>query len=221
LLGVGMLHRYNSATDGSPTYTRTAPADPGTSTVTSHLQDSLEGDGQDLHRAWLDYELADDPDPSENPLETGIPPAEDPNNRCRISTPASDPDTTTDPWTEHDHFLRRDQSGNMVDTSLYWGQEIPPGNKPWEGFGYRKLAQKHGWAQQDIDATVAALALAPVGPITTVHHQTRWEYTGPEYTPSGTNYICARRVVVQTSADAGEPQPRQIITSYGRFMRYS
>jgi hypothetical protein len=195
-----------------------APATPTFAATQTAVEDELDTSGYPMLNPWLDYTLADSPDPSANPVETGIPPQEDPNERCRLSNPNPDPDTTTDPWSEHDLFTRKDEIGTLVATSLLWGSEIPPGGKKWEGFGYRKIASKHGWTQDDIDATGVALGLPPVGPILTAQGDTRWEYTGPEYTPEGTSYVCARRVVVQTSVRVNEPQAREIITSYGRIM---
>lgn len=42
-------------------------------------------------------------------------------------------------------------------------------------------------------------------------------YEGAEYQRQGA--ICRRRVIVAPTAAAGEPEPKEIITSYGDFKR--
>ncbi|HEX7300377.1 MAG TPA: hypothetical protein VF257_15370 [Solirubrobacteraceae bacterium] len=214
------LKDYDPGTDTPDIPSRYAPDAPDSDTGRSALGDTLDGPDAGLLREWLDYEMDPDPDPSENPLETGIPPQIPRDKRCEISTPAPDSDTTTDRWAVHTTFQRKTLDGNMVDTYLYWGVATAPSEKPWKGFGYRKIAAKHGWQQADATATAQALQRTPErndldrGD----HSLTRWQYTGPVYDPpAGGPGKCRRRVVVQTDVAGAEPQAREIITSYGHW----
>jgi hypothetical protein len=103
---------------------------------------------------------------------------------------------------------------------LRWGWAIPNLDNPhmhWDGWGYRKIAAKHGWSSAD--ATATATALLDTGPIVKGGEGERYEYRGPNYT--GTGGATCRRVVVvdhertDDEISRGAPSPAHIITSYG------
>lgn len=106
-------------------------------------------------------------------------------------------------------FTRSISTGGPATVVLQWGVVIR-NNNDWRGFGYRKLQTKHGWSQEDDDATQEALLLpgTPGG--------TRFTHIGPTVQmPNGA--VCFRVVVIQTQAEPSEPGAREIITSYGKL----
>lgn len=212
----GPIKEFDPATD-HPDFTSPAPAAPDPATARSALAGALNTAGEEVARGWLDYSLDPNADPSGDPVEAGVATQEDRNERCRLSSPNPDPDALTDAWTEKMRFQRRLPNGDLVSTPLRWGNELQPTQPKWKGWGYRKIAQKHGWHPIDLDETAAALLTVPK--TFDKYGGKEYEYTGAHYTPSGTNYDCARRVIVRTYIrPETEPLARQIVTSYGRYM---
>lgn len=217
------LRVYDPQRDPPPNVITPAPPDPGVATTRPRIGSALDADGQDLQRAELDYLLDRDQDPSEEPIEVGIGGTER-NDWCRLAVPTPDPNTTTSPWTVKQSFTRLDKSGTVKTVALLWGEVLLPipNNRKYAGFGYRKIAARHGWTTADVAATQSALASAPVEVVPAgATTQERQVYSGPEYIAgpgAPPNSHCRRTVVVETPKRASEPKARGIITSYGRFV---
>ena len=110
-------------------------------------------------------------------------------------------------------FTRSVATGGPPTVTLHWGAVIwadVSGQSDWRGFAYRKIKTKHGWSQEDDNATQQALS-EPGHP-----SGTTFEHVGPTVRmPNGS--ICYRVVIVQTKARPNEPAAREIITSYGKL----
>lgn len=101
---------------------------------------------------------------------------------------------------------------------LRWGFASPNLDNQiidWRGWGYRKIAAKHGWGAEDQTRTIEALQATGThegGP------SDRWRYRGPPR--SGRNgATCERLVVVAQERDVrevqyGAPSSRGIVTSF-------
>jgi hypothetical protein len=92
---------------------------------------------------------------------------------------------------------------------LYWGY-VPAGTEG--GWGYRHIANRHGYGPTDEKQTMLALA----GPFYYQDAPTTWVFDYP-YTvtmPDLSTVSCERRVVVQYQQFDSEPAAKGIITSY-------
>jgi hypothetical protein len=104
---------------------------------------------------------------------------------------------------------------------LRWGWTSPNVDNPhidWRGWGYRKIAAKHGWSSAD--ATATATALLDTTPTAQDADGDRYRYVGPTY-PGANGAVCQRVVVVNhdrtfDEVNEGATAPAHIITSYGR-----
>jgi hypothetical protein len=222
--------------DGQPYGVWTAPPpDPGQSSVRSAIEEALESGEFPTLRNKYEYELgvpgACDPvDPNVcNPPDEATP---DKQKRCDLGSKGEqqdpDPGRTTklgDPalYEAHINFERRPVGGDeddRVPTALKkgWTRDVRPNKKEWEGWGWRHIAAKHGWSTADEQATADALREAP-DPLSPGDDRLR--YVGDEYDNDGA--ICERVVVVAPNAltQFNEPAPKEITTSYGRFVRYT
>ena len=159
-----------------------------------------------------------------DPVDTNVcnPPGTDreQERKCDVSDPdGEDPDplVSTDQYAAAQYatvtsFTRIPLGGGgAIDTALKVGWTGPSVKKEWDGWGWRHVAAKHGWGPADVTATQAALLNAP----TLVNG--RLQYVGPEYSQNGV--VCQRRVVVAASALASEPSSKEIMTSYGEYLR--
>jgi len=165
----------------------------------------------------------------------GPPTADNEIPECRVSTPtgldpapsrgglASWPDQWTSPIAmalafqpyRTLPFTRNVATGGPTTVVLQWGAVIRVvlnGKSDWKGFGYRKIKTKHGWSQEDDDATQQAL-LQPGIPA-----GSNFEHVGATVRmPNGS--ICYRVVIVQTEARPNEPAAREMLTSYGKLSK--
>ncbi len=104
---------------------------------------------------------------------------------------------------------------------LRWGRAKWVASKGWMGWGYRKIAAKHGWAPVDAAETQAAMSRPPAAeyedPAT--HDVASREYRGLPYQQNGVT--CERVVIVaylRSPAEAADDPPnpeKGIVTSYG------
>lgn len=99
-------------------------------------------------------------------------------------------------------------------TTLRWGTATPePPPDLWAGFGYRKIAAKHGWSPLDEAATRDVLMTRQ--PIyIPFRGNDRWQFVGQPY-PGRDGRPCVRIVIVDYGLASGKSQPEGIITSYG------
>ena len=212
------------------------PPDPGESSVHDQILDELESGNVPTLRDKYEYELGVpgtcdpvDPNVCNVPQESD----RDQQKRCDLGTggEAQDPDPTRptaigDPalYVVHTSLQRRPEGGGPNDrtpTSMNkgWTKDLRPNKREWDGWGWRHVAAKHGWRQADIDATSAALANAP-----TSEPDGRFVYVGSEYQQNGAR--CERLVVVAPNrmldkyGDPMEDEPKEITTSFGRFIAY-
>jgi hypothetical protein len=142
------------------------------------------------------------------------------NHRCDVSHPAYEHaggNDVPDPYDvrpegEFEATGRPSGAQGAPNPVLRWGEATWGGSyiDRWPGWGYRHIQAKHGWSDDDIAATRAAL-LAPV--VATEEDPTTMVYRGAEYTQNGA--LCQRRVVVQYNPSTG---PKGIITSYGDYL---
>lgn len=177
----------------------------------------------------LDY-LLGEPDAC-HPIDSNVcnddPTDEERRRRCRpaTSTPSgTDPDPNRpreqfapEQYETHTGGFKRVPEGGVLpteDAQLKYGwTRNPRSGDDWPGWGWRHVDAKHGWSEADIEATQDALARPPerVGG--------RLIYKGQEY-PGLDGAWCQRRVVFGDERVAREePEPKQIITSYGRWLR--
>jgi len=82
----------------------------------------------------------------------------------------------------------------------------------WFGFGYKKIAAKHGFGPADVTDTAIALK-ARAGRTLGKGKTRRVEYTGPVYSQNGT--ACERVVVIDYSYVNNRFGTGKVITSYG------
>ncbi len=206
-------------------YTKTSPAptNPGVTTVTQSTRAQLESGDYPTLNQELEFQLGT-PNVCD-PVETFVcnpPPGstDEQDQRCELSTPGGhDPDPSrgvaldSSPLYETvQTFTRQTADGGQSATALKYGWTLPASTRGWLGWGYRHIYAKHGWGPDDIAATQAALSTTPAPEGTT-----RLEYTGPEYQQNGA--VCVRRVVVSFATERPtEPEPAEIITSYGRYL---
>jgi len=97
---------------------------------------------------------------------------------------------------------------------LRWGTvtvELEGESVGYPGWGYQHIKAKHGWTSVDENATRAAL-LTRAFP--NKKRSESWDFIGPAYTQG--RALCTREVIVNFGVQGEEPQPRGIVTSYGR-----
>lgn len=169
---------------------------------------------------WADYDRDPATDPRTTPAGTTLD-ATQWQRWCELSTPgAGYVASNEDKWAQKEYFPA---SSLGFGVPLLWGEDTS-GSAPGgdysgvKGFGFRKIALKHGWTESDRVATQEALMY----PSTT---QGRYRmFQGPEYNPVSVyakpGAKCARRVVVELVGKDNAPA-RQIITSYGNLVNRS
>jgi hypothetical protein len=100
---------------------------------------------------------------------------------------------------------------------LYWGTIQPTANDPLNGFGYRHILAKHGWAAGDIRDTETAL-LQPGTDIAADANQPWQEREKYTWDYPGQGVQCRRTVIVDRGQAPDEQRagvgPAGIITSY-------
>jgi hypothetical protein len=198
------------------------PADPGVPTTTTRTRTELESNRYPLLNEKIEYEVGV-PDACD-PVDSNVcnPPETDraQERKCDLSSPENgdpDPLVSTDQYAAAQYstvtsFTRTPLGGGSpINTALKVGWTGPSVKKEWDGWGWRHVAAKHGWGPADAIATQAALLNAP----TLING--RLQYVGPEYSQNGV--VCQRRVVVAASALSGEPSSKEIMTSYGEYLR--
>ncbi len=84
----------------------------------------------------------------------------------------------------------------------------------WFGYGYRKIAAKHGWGPVD-DAETRKVLAAPVQAYQEKNYRTRWTYKGQRFVGLG-GRDCWRVVVADDNVPTGRSGPEGIITSCGK-----
>lgn len=213
---------YNGQTALGLIHTTSVPPWPGFDEMQRRVRAALASGRKSELTKKLAYELGQ-PDACD-PIETFVcnppPGSTDAKDRlCEVSTPLNDDPDPSRGTTRFSPplyavvrpFTRTTPDGDTTNTALKYGwTEFRDGE--WVGWGYRKIFAKHGWGQADIAATTEALATSP-----DALPPTRWQYTGPEYVQNGA--VCARRVVVADMIERStEPEPAEIVTSYGRWM---
>jgi hypothetical protein len=161
--------------------------------------------------------VKENPDPLPDPSDLG-----DPEGECEPSTgeyPVSAPpnDPTPEPFDviNDESLVERAAFPSLKgNTVLRWGEvtldmrlEYPR----YPGWGYQHIKAKHGWSSVDERSTRAAL-------LTSAYPNRRWaeawDFIGPAYTQG--RMLCTREVTVNFAVQGEEPQPRGIVTSYGR-----
>jgi hypothetical protein len=209
------------------------PADPGRGVVDERLRQELESgrypDLMDLYAYAFGTPGACDPIERFvcNPTTTF---SEADQERCDLGDGGSreDPDTGRtnqrnhpDLYVRHQAFQRRREGGqpdDMVETELKKGRTSPPvkGTRNWGGWGWRHIHAKHGWTEADVNATRDALKSAPIRQIEKGEERAL-VYKGDTYDQEGAR--CQRWVIVaDRERDDEEPEPPQIVTSYGRTL---
>jgi hypothetical protein len=197
-----------------------SPANPGLATTTTRTRSELESDRYPELNTKLEYELGvanvcDPADPNVcNPPNTD----RARQRRCDLGSGG----TGMDPmpgignalndvrlYQVKTSFLRATTDGGETGTALKYGWTEPaPLPREWAGWGWRHVQAKHGWTGDDIDATQLALQSPPIPDGRSLI------YLGPEYPQNGE--VCQRRVVVAPAKVSDkEPEPKEIITSYG------
>lgn len=206
------IRRYDQSRDGNPNAISPAPPDPGVAATRPDIEAALDGDGQDLQRAFIDWAREPDRQPEEDPRKTGAPPRVSDEDRPCVpsgSGPSADPGpskpgTTGDPRSgvvSSFGGVRNPSTGKNVTVKLYWG------DRTW---GYRHIVIGHGWTAKDVADT--ALALQDRSP--TINRATSWRYYHT-YTGSDGKTQCYRRVVVEFAKnDPTFSAPKHIITSF-------
>jgi hypothetical protein len=197
------------------------PTDPGYSTTETRTRTQLESGDYPALTQKLEYELGvpevcDPVDPNVCNQPTTLREQE---RKCEVSDPTGqdpDPSTPTDQFAAAQYatvtpFTRTDTNGQSVTTALKVGWTGPSIITEWKGWGWRHVAAKHGWGPADIAATQAALLDTPT------LSNGRFQYTGPDYSQNGV--ICQRRVVVAAGPLPDETSSKEIITSYGEYLR--
>ena len=217
LLRLGIIHPYSASTDPAPNATVASPPDPGASPVGTALGPLLDSDGYDSLRQYLDWAKEPDRAPEEDPRKTGIPPKLSPEDQACQSTavPGTDPGPRKPGTTGDERAGLVKQYTQVLNpgtnkkgtVNLYWGNKY--------GWGYRKIALKHGWNSQDDTWTSVALK-TPTTITSNRGSTTSWKYDFV-YTQNGTP--CKRRVIVEYKVDPYFPRTGthlayNIITSF-------
>jgi len=172
---------------------------------------------------WFGY----DEDPMTEPIRFGTdwstPPLTDWRRWCERSNPGSgyyENSPADDPYDTKETFPSSlDENGQPRAVKLLWGRDFSGTGdyKYIDGFGFRKIALKHGWTTTDIADTAEALTVGDKEQNPSVAG--RWEFHGPPYSPvnpvANPNAQCQRTVVVDTDRRGSEPGPREIVTSFG------
>lgn len=96
-------------------------------------------------------------------------------------------------------------------TTLYWGEARPSETEGWTGFGYRKIAAKHGWSRHD-DASTRQALLMPGGEASSPKYR---QFVGADFFSLGGRTRCQRVVVVEFQPHDGD-RAKGIVTSFGR-----
>jgi|GEM_PF-5908190 len=193
------------------------PADPGLTTTATRTRAELESGRYPVLNQKLGYELR--VPGTCDPVDPNVcvqPDSGEDNRKCDLSTAAAaDPATDVSidlfspgQYTVVNGFDRRTSNGDLVSTALKIGWTKAPN---WPGWGWWHIAARHGWTSDDVAATAAALLTVPV-------YDGGWKYRGAEYERNGA--ICQRVVLVGAEkVDPDEPSPKEIITSYGAYLR--
>lgn len=199
--------------------------DPGYSLTKTRTRTEMEsGDYPTLTRK-LEFELGV-PDACD-PMEPAVcnppnPPSQrERQRRCDLEDGGAgeDPDparTKTinhpDLYVLHAPLTRReigsDPSDLLVPTALKKGWTESHAVREWAGWGWRHIHAKHGWTVSDAAATQLALQNLPIRQLNGA-----LRYVGHEYDQNGET--CARWVIVRDEPRVGEPEPAEIVTSYG------
>lgn len=190
----------------------------------TRTRSALEGGDYPRAEAWWSERL----DPRNHDTAT------DDDDPCALGDggTGNDPGLDRGSGSTGDEFLRRyDQVPDAVYPAsglpsvhgavyLRWGVTSPNVDNTqieWRGWGYRKIAAKHGWSAGDREAT--RLALLDAVPTPDPRTPGRYTYLGAEYVGSN-NARCRRIVVVeyernQEEIDKSAPATAGIITSFG------
>lgn len=106
-------------------------------------------------------------------------------------------------------------NGLAAATTIYWGNASPNADPEieWQGFGYRKIAAKHGWGPSD-DASTRSVLLAAT-PIPNPDGNERQTFRGDQFVGLD-GQQCERVVVVEYEPNPGDAHAEGIVTSYGR-----
>ncbi len=172
---------------------------------------------------WFAY----DQDPMTEPVPFGtdwsLPPLTDWRRWCERSNPGAgyyENSPPNDPYEQKESFPSSlVENGDPRPVKLLWGADYS-GTGDYQyinGFGFRKIALKHGWTPADAADTAEALAVGDKSERRPGSN--RWVFRGPTYSPvnplAPENALCTRTVVVDTEQRTGDPAPREIVTSYG------
>lgn len=211
-------------TDQPYTYQDWPPGDPGVTTVATRTRTELESDNYPTLNRQLEFELGvpgvcDPVEPAIcNPPQTD----RDRERLCEKSPPENadpNPGRTTERFAPALYegvtpFTRTTTTGAQVSTALKVGSTWPHTKKLWAGWGWRHVVAKHGWSTTDISETQSALLRSPEALQGKV---VSFRYRGEEYRQNGA--VCERVVIVAPNRqDDLEPEPKEIVTSYGNYV---
>jgi hypothetical protein len=202
-LRLDFLHPYDPEIDGEPDIAKPAPPDPGVSTVEDRAENALDGEGQQLHRDWIDWRLEPDHEPEENPKKIGAGPGNREDPRCSLSDSSAphDPGSGTGRAAVVETFaVTVDPWSNRQLVNLHWG------SRSW---GYRHIVYRRGWGTQAQMLTQAALTNDLDPKKQNTDHSFR--YYQPYFGANG--FPCFWRVVVEYQQTVSGGGPKDIITA--------
>jgi hypothetical protein len=209
------LRPYEPRTDYAP-YTVESPPNPGSEAVGSALE-ALDGEGYELLRSQLDYDLEPVSEPEDEPVRVGLR-TEPKDEACKEyfgDAPGSDPGARAPgarreaaDW-DYDVESFEEVYNPLTDeeqtVELRWGTER---------WGYRRIVIRHGWNIAAAERTRLALQTdrAPVGdPRDITGRSFLYLYNIPSLPRE---MRCRQRVVVSYRTDELVPVGRHIVTSY-------
>lgn len=100
---------------------------------------------------------------------------------------------------------------------MKWGSATPHATELWVGFGYRKIAAKHGWGPLDEASTRSVLGNPTTQPLQQDRKRfpQRWTFRGDRFRGLDGITDCERVVVVDYEVKTGDKEAQDFITSYG------
>jgi hypothetical protein len=198
------------------------PAVPTAQQLQDRTLTELESGNYPLTNAFINH--MEDPENYPDPRVTRT----KQDHRCDRSTPTYfNPDTGSAhapfdpyyPWTFA--VTNRPPGYDLTDVYLRygttdWGPTVDPTRTPfarddWLGWGWRKIAAKHGWSE--LDRSETQLALTEAAPVPAPDDSGNWDYILP-VDPGAGGVSCERIVAVDFRTGDGDPAPRGIVTSF-------